>query len=106
MEQIIDNAKTQNQETQAAITPAMAIEMLKAGNTRFVENKQLTRNLNEQVAQTGGGQSPFAAVLGCIDSRVPAELVFDQESVTFLMYGLPGILSIKTSSVAWSLPVR
>lgn len=74
----MDNAKTQVKETQENITPAMAVEILKEGNSRFVENKRISRDLNQQVEQTGNGQYPFAAVLGCIDSRVPAELVFDQ----------------------------
>ncbi len=74
----MDNTKTQTAESQAAITPEMALDILKEGNSRFVENRRLARNLNEQTSQTGSGQFPFAAVLGCIDSRVPAELVFDQ----------------------------
>ncbi len=67
-----------NQETQAAITPAKALEMLKVGNERFVNGTMVKRDLMAQVAQTAKGQYPFAAVLGCIDSRVPPELVFDQ----------------------------
>ena len=74
----IDNRITQNSESQASITPQMAIDMLKEGNKRFVEKGMFDRDLNEQVRQTSNGQHPFAAVLGCIDSRVPAELVFDQ----------------------------
>ena len=67
-----------NKETQSAITPDKALELLKEGNERFVSGNMLNRDLNKQVGQTGGGQWPFAVVLGCIDSRVPAELVFDQ----------------------------
>ena len=51
---------------------------LKEGNKRFLELKQSSRNLLDQVNQTGSGQFPFAALLSCIDSRVPAEIVFDQ----------------------------
>ncbi len=78
MQTELDNSKTLTADSQAAITPDMAIQWLKDGNKRFVDKQRLSRNLNEQVAQTGGGQYPFAAVLGCIDSRVPAEVVFDQ----------------------------
>lgn len=54
------------------------VQRLKDGNERFVAKKMTSHNYMEQVAATAGGQKPFAAVLGCIDSRVPAELVFDQ----------------------------
>ena len=72
------NAATQTKETQASITPQKAIEILKAGNTRFVENNQTTRDLNRQVTDTSTGQYPFATILSCIDSRVSSELIFDQ----------------------------
>ena len=65
-------------ETQAAITPASALELLKEGNDRFVTKHTVERDLNKQVQQTSTGQYPFATILSCIDSRVPAELVFDQ----------------------------
>jgi carbonic anhydrase len=67
-----------SKEKQDAISPKMAIDLLKAGNKRFVENTRVNRDLSLQVAQTADGQYPFAVVLGCIDSRVPAELIFDQ----------------------------
>ena len=72
------NYITQSKETQSALTPNQAIEMLKEGNKRFVENQRINRNLNEQVNSTSTGQFPFAALVSCIDSRVPAEVVFDQ----------------------------
>jgi len=71
-------AGTQTQDTQAATTPADALEMLRAGNRRFVEGRLIERPWNEQVEATAGGQYPLAVVLGCIDSRVPVEKVFDQ----------------------------
>ena len=67
-----------NADTQSAISPGKALEMLKEGNERFLSKGQVARDLNLQVSQTAGGQWPFAVVLGCIDSRVPIELVFDQ----------------------------
>ena len=71
-------AVTQNKQTQDATTPQKALQMLKDGNARFVQGKMLQRNLMRQVKVTGGGQFPFAAIVGCIDSRVPNEFVFDQ----------------------------
>ncbi|MDC0304075.1 carbonic anhydrase family protein [Flavobacteriales bacterium] len=67
-----------NVKTQGVITPRKALDMLKEGNKRFLNKNQVSRDLNLQVDQTASGQWPFAVVLGCIDSRVPAELVFDQ----------------------------
>jgi carbonic anhydrase len=69
--------QTQTKETLAAMTPEKALSLLKDGNQRYLENKKLDRDLLQQVAQTGSGQFPFAVVLGCVDSRVPPELVFD-----------------------------
>jgi carbonic anhydrase len=60
------------------MTPQEALKRLQSGNLRFVQNRQETRDLTRQVRETSTGQSPFAIVLGCIDSRVPPELVFDQ----------------------------
>jgi carbonic anhydrase len=75
---MIDNSITITKDTQSAITPSEAVELLKSGNQRFVNRNPLNRDLNQQVSDTSKGQFPFAAVLGCIDSRVPAEVVFDQ----------------------------
>ncbi|MEZ4700528.1 MAG: carbonic anhydrase family protein [Rhodothermales bacterium] len=63
---------------QAEISPAEALDMLKEGNARFTSGKMLDRDLKAQVSQTAAGQYPYAVVLGCIDSRVPPEIVFDQ----------------------------
>jgi carbonic anhydrase len=71
-------APVQTAETQAALTPDRALELLKAGNERFVSGNMMQRDYMNQVEQTATGQYPFAVVLSCIDSRVPPELVFDQ----------------------------
>ncbi len=71
-------AVTQTKETQAAITPEKALQMLKDGNDRFVQGKLLKRDHLQQVKATGAGQFPFAAIVGCIDSRESATLTFDQ----------------------------
>lgn len=63
---------------QGAVSPSQAISRLKEGNARFIAGKTVNCDLLKQVKETAGGQAPFAAVVGCIDSRVPPELVFDQ----------------------------
>jgi len=70
--------KAQTKETQAMMTPNSALEALQSGNKRFVDGTMITRNLTQQVSETSKGQYPFATVLHCIDSRVSAELLFDQ----------------------------
>ena len=70
--------KALTKETQAAITPNNAINILKEGNQRFQTNKEVDRDLLAQVSDTSSGQYPFATILHCVDSRVSAELVFDQ----------------------------
>lgn len=61
-------------------TSAAAFQRLLAGNARFAQgtsnhNQRETLNRREQLLE---GQAPFAVILGCSDSRVPAEIVFDQ----------------------------
>jgi carbonic anhydrase len=63
---------------QARITPEKAIRLLKKGNRRFVQDKMRDRNYPEEVEESAGGQHPFAAIVGCLDSRVPPEAVFDR----------------------------
>lgn len=65
-------------EAQATITPVTALEMLKQGNLRFVSGQTEKRDFLAQVKQTSGGQFPFAAIVSCLDSRVPPEIVFDR----------------------------
>ena len=74
-------------ETQATVTPEKALQFLKEGNRRFQTNLKAHRDLLEQVNETREGQFPFATILSCIDSRVSAELIFDQ--------GLGDIFSIR-----------
>jgi carbonic anhydrase len=69
---------TQTKDIQTKITPLAALQLLVEGNERYTKNSEWNRNLLEQVKETSAGQYPFAVVLSCIDSRVPAEIVFDQ----------------------------
>ncbi|MCX7073247.1 MAG: carbonic anhydrase family protein [Methylococcales bacterium] len=79
--------KTLTKELQDAITPEMALNLLKEGNHRFMNNLKTNRNLLEQANETSDGQNPFAIILSCIDSRTSAELIFDQ--------GLGDIFSVR-----------
>src|SRR5215204_6038790 len=79
--------RTHTKDTQATTTPQMALQLLREGNYRFVNNLKTHRDLLEQVNETREGQFPFAIVLSCIDSRTSAELIFDQ--------GLGDIFSIR-----------
>jgi len=79
--------KTLTKEMQDAITSSMALQLLKDGNKRFVNNLKINRNLLQQANETSDGQHPFAVILSCIDSRTSAELVFDQ--------GLGDVFSIR-----------
>src|ERR1700694_102015 len=69
-----DSAKSR---IRSAMTPEKALEILKSGNARFVPGKTTRRTLPAQVRATASGQNPFGAIVSCMDSRVPVELVFD-----------------------------
>jgi carbonic anhydrase/SulP family sulfate permease len=64
-------------ELQDKITPEQVLKILEDGNKRFRSGNRLSRDFSRQRAATAKGQTPLAAVLSCIDSRVPVELVFD-----------------------------
>ncbi len=64
--------------SQSAKTPDAVLKRLQDGNARFVAGKTINCDLTRQVKDTAKQQSPVAIVVGCIDSRVPPELVFDQ----------------------------
>jgi len=64
-------------DLQDSLTPMQVLQILKDGHERFRTGRRLTRDLARQVRATAGGQHPLAVVLSCIDSRTPAELIFD-----------------------------
>jgi carbonic anhydrase len=66
-------------DRQAAVTAGAAVQNLKDGNARFVAGRSVHCDLISQLRATASGQAPFAAVVGCIDSRVAPEFVFDQQ---------------------------
>lgn len=69
---------TQNKTSQNEITPVIALQYLKDGNSRFLNNTSVDRDYQSQVKETSTGQFPFAIVLSCVDSRIPTEIIFDQ----------------------------
>lgn len=86
--------KAHNKLTQQNLTPETALELLRTGNERFVNNLRADRNLLQQVNETRSGQWPFAAIVSCMDSRTSAELIFDQ--------GLGDIFSIRLAGAVVS----
>jgi carbonic anhydrase len=68
----------QTQATLAEMTPVKALALLKEGNARFVAGKNTARDYAAQIHATAGGQYPFAAIVSCMDSRVPVEIVCDR----------------------------
>jgi len=81
--------KAHDKKSQASLTPLDALEFLKEGNDRFLNNLRANRNLLQMVNDTSEGQWPFAVILSCIDSRTSAELIFDQ--------GLGDIFSVRVA---------
>lgn len=68
----------QSRKSQAALSPETALQALVDGNARFCAGERSPLDIAGGIEATSGGQWPFAAILGCIDSRVPPETVFDQ----------------------------
>lgn len=66
-----------NREMQDSLTPERVLEILKDGNERFRNGTPLDRDLNRLLNVTSTGQFPMAVILSCIDSRTPAEIIFD-----------------------------
>lgn len=72
------NTYTQTAETQSALNPSAVVDILKEGNQRFLAKQNMDRDHASQVEMTSTGQYPYAAIVSCIDSRIPTEIVFDQ----------------------------
>jgi carbonic anhydrase len=68
----------QGQPVRAAASPDEALKLLVEGNARYAANQPQQRDFSAQRASRVAGQAPFAAILGCADSRVAPELAFDQ----------------------------
>lgn len=76
-------------ELQEQLTPQQVLQILMDGNERFRAGQHLTRDLGRQLQATAQGQHPLAVILTCIDSRSPAELIFD--------LGLGDIFSVRVA---------
>ncbi len=72
-----DDLDHANHELQQNLSPADVLQILRDGNERFSTGRRLPRDLGREVRATSSGQFPLAVVLSCIDSRSPAELLFD-----------------------------
>lgn len=68
----MDKANQQN------MSPNEALDRLISGNQRFATDKNCSYDYSKQVKETSSGQYPYAAILSCIDSRVPPEIIFNQ----------------------------
>ncbi len=82
------------------------MSLLKEGNGRFVSGHTINCDLMQQVRETARGQAPFAAIVGCIDSRVPPEFVFDQRIGDIFVPVSPAISSMWIFSAASNSPAR
>lgn len=74
------NKEVKNQEILENITPTKALQMLKDGNQRFINQDSFVRDHEWHIKETIDGQHPFAIVHGCVDSRVMPSIIFDQGS--------------------------
>lgn len=72
-----NRAGSLTKEERDSMTPSRIIEELRAGNERFRTGKMLPRDYLAEKRASAKGQYPAAVVLGCVDSRVPAEIIFD-----------------------------
>jgi carbonic anhydrase len=64
---------------QAQVSADAALNSLKEGNKRFVEGKSIKPHQDlQRIKEVSSGQKPFAIIVGCSDSRVPNEIIFDQ----------------------------
>jgi len=66
-----------SRDVQSSLTPEKVLKIFQEGNERFRRGEKLTRDLGRQVGATAAGQFPMGVVLSCIDSRTPAEMIFD-----------------------------
>lgn len=73
----VDFINVTTYDVQATLTPAKILSILKEGNERFLKDTMIHRHLQSDIQQTAATQYPIAVVLGCIDSRVPIETIFD-----------------------------
>lgn len=76
-------------EVQDRLTPGEVLQLLRAGNQRFVSGRREHRDFRGEVKETAAGQAPLAVVLACMDSRLATEIIFD--------LGLGDVFSIRVA---------
>jgi len=81
---------TISKQIQEILTPDQVIELLKVGNERFVKDELANIKTKHVLEATKSGQHPIAAVLACMDSRVPVERVFDKTIGELFAFRTPG----------------
>src|SRR5580765_7433307 len=72
-----DMSRSLTKAERDSMTPSQVLDELKKGNERFRAGKMAPRDYLAEKRSSAGGQYPAAVILGCLDSRVPAEIVFD-----------------------------
>jgi carbonic anhydrase len=72
------HAQAQTMDSQAAMTPSKALATLREGNERFAAGKRAPQDFAAELRATAAKQHPFAAVVSCMDSRAPVEILFDR----------------------------
>jgi carbonic anhydrase len=81
---------TMNKHIQEILTPDQVVELLKKGNERFVNDELRNIKTHHILEATKSGQTPIAAVLACMDSRLPIERIFDQTIGELFAFRTPG----------------
>jgi carbonic anhydrase len=89
LEDQIEYIDSPTHELQSQLSPTQILQILRDGHERFRTGRRLTRRFDRQITATGDSQHPLAVVLSCIDSRTPAELLFD--------LGLGDIFSVRVA---------
>ncbi len=77
LEDRIQYVDVTTRDIQRDVTPEQVVDLLRAGNERFVKGEQIMRDPRRQIGSTSEGQFPLAVVLACMDSRVATEMLFD-----------------------------
>jgi carbonic anhydrase len=74
---VIEYVDYSTSELQRSLKPIQVLEILREGNRRFSSGHPLRRDVSRQVSNAAQGQYPMAVVMSCMDSRTPAEMIFD-----------------------------
>ncbi len=93
-----DKPATTAKPKKPSVSPQEALQRMMDGNKRFIEGRRLSPNQSKaRLLETAVAQYPFAAILGCADSRVPAEMIFDQGLGDLFVVRVAGNVSSQTA---------